>query len=134
MFDTDFFGAIDMIKAVTPEVRARGGGHIVNVTGIVTNPPNTRQAENLDGDAEVAQRKELIVAFGEHLPGDPAKPAAWTPTVRAWEDVTVSMNFDRDLLGRVPGARRMADQRVNVVSTSSSLRAHRAAAWSSSSR
>jgi len=58
MFDTDFFGAIDMIKAVTPEVRARGGGHIVNATGIVTNPPNTRQAENLDGHAEVAQRKE----------------------------------------------------------------------------
>ena len=44
LFDTNFFGAVDMIKAVLPGMRARGEGHIVNVssmTGIVTNPPNT---------------------------------------------------------------------------------------------
>ena len=44
LFDTNFFGAVDMIKAVLPGMRAQGAGHIVNVssmTGIVTNPPNT---------------------------------------------------------------------------------------------
>ena len=123
LFDTNFFGAVDMIKAVLPGMRAQGGGRIVNVssmTGIVTNPPNTyysctkhalealteglakevgplgikvcaiepgafqtdyitrsmHQADSIDAYAEVAERKELIKAFGEHLPGDPAKLAA----------------------------------------------------------
>ena len=123
LFDTNFFGAVDMIKAVLPGMRARGEGHIINVssmTGIVTNPPNTyysctkhalealteglakevaplgikvsaiepgafqtdyitrsmHQADNIEAYDEVSQRKELIVAFGEHLPGDPAKLAA----------------------------------------------------------
>src|SRR4029077_2751234 len=44
LFDTNFFGAVDMIKAVLPAMRAQGHGCIINVssmTGIVTNPPNT---------------------------------------------------------------------------------------------
>ena len=44
LFDTNYFGVVDMIKAVLPEMRARGAGRIINVssmTGIVTNPPNT---------------------------------------------------------------------------------------------
>ena len=43
MFDTNYFGAVDAIKAVLPGMRARGEGRILNVssmTGLVANPPN----------------------------------------------------------------------------------------------
>jgi NAD(P)-dependent dehydrogenase (short-subunit alcohol dehydrogenase family) len=43
LFDVNYFGAIDMIKAVLPAMRARGSGHIINIssmTGLVANPPN----------------------------------------------------------------------------------------------
>ena len=43
MFDTNFFGAIEMIKAVLPGMRARKHGYIVNIssmTGLVSNPGN----------------------------------------------------------------------------------------------
>jgi NAD(P)-dependent dehydrogenase (short-subunit alcohol dehydrogenase family) len=43
MFDTNYFGAVDMIKAVLPGMRERGRGHIINIssmTGLVANPPN----------------------------------------------------------------------------------------------
>jgi NAD(P)-dependent dehydrogenase (short-subunit alcohol dehydrogenase family) len=123
LFDTNFFGAVAMIKAVLPGMRAQGAGCIVNVSsmaGIVTNPPNTyysctkhalealteglatevaplgikvfaiepgafqtdyvtrslHEADSFDDYAHVAERKEVIKAFGEHLPGDPAKLAA----------------------------------------------------------
>ena len=43
LFDTNYFGVVDPIKAVLPGMRARGAGHIVNIssmTGLVANPPN----------------------------------------------------------------------------------------------
>jgi NAD(P)-dependent dehydrogenase (short-subunit alcohol dehydrogenase family) len=43
MFDTNYFGAVDMIKATLPGMRGRGRGHIINIssmTGLVANPPN----------------------------------------------------------------------------------------------
>ena len=43
LFDVNYFGVVDMIKAVLPGMRARGAGHIVNIssmTGLVANPPN----------------------------------------------------------------------------------------------
>jgi NAD(P)-dependent dehydrogenase (short-subunit alcohol dehydrogenase family) len=41
MFETNFFGALAMVKAVLPGMRARGGGHVINVSsqaGLVSNP------------------------------------------------------------------------------------------------
>jgi NAD(P)-dependent dehydrogenase (short-subunit alcohol dehydrogenase family) len=146
LFDTNFFGAVDMIKAVLPGMRARGEGHIVNVssmTGIVTNPPNTyysctkhalealteglakevaplgikvsaiepgafqtdyitrsmHQADNIGAYDEVAQRKELIVAFGEHLPGDPAKLAAAVLQIAGMDDPPLRLLLGQDVLG-----------------------------------
>ena len=43
LFDTNYFGAVAMIKAVLPGMRERGSGHVINIssmTGLVANPPN----------------------------------------------------------------------------------------------
>jgi NAD(P)-dependent dehydrogenase (short-subunit alcohol dehydrogenase family) len=43
MFDTNYFGAVDLIKATLPGMRRRRRGHIINIssmTGLVSNPPN----------------------------------------------------------------------------------------------
>jgi NAD(P)-dependent dehydrogenase (short-subunit alcohol dehydrogenase family) len=145
LFDTNFFGAVDMIKAVLPAMRAQGSGHIVNVssmTGIVTNPPNTyysatkhalealteglakevgplgirvcaiepgafqtdyltrsmHEADSIDEYAHVTERKELMKAFGEHLPGDPAKLAAAVLRLVEMDDPPLRLLLGRDVL------------------------------------
>ena len=145
LFDTNFFGAVDMVKAVLPAMRAQGGGHIINVssmTGIVTNPPNTyysatkhalealteglskevgplgikvcaiepgafqtdyitrsmHEAEGIEGYAHVEERKELMKAFGEHLPGDPAKLAAAVLQLVGMEDPPLRLLLGQDVL------------------------------------
>lgn len=43
LFDTNYFGAVQMIQAVLPGMRSRRRGRILNVssmTGLVANPPN----------------------------------------------------------------------------------------------
>jgi len=43
LFDTNYFGVVDMLKAVLPAMRARRSGRIINIssmTGLVANPPN----------------------------------------------------------------------------------------------
>jgi len=43
MFDTNYFGVVEMIKQTLPGMRRRGSGHIINMssmTGLVANPPN----------------------------------------------------------------------------------------------
>jgi NAD(P)-dependent dehydrogenase (short-subunit alcohol dehydrogenase family) len=43
MFDTNYFGVVDMIKVTLPGMRRKGSGHIINIssmTGLVANPPN----------------------------------------------------------------------------------------------
>jgi NAD(P)-dependent dehydrogenase (short-subunit alcohol dehydrogenase family) len=145
LFDTNFFGAVDMVKAVLPAMRARGDGHIINVssmTGIVTNPPNTyysctkhalealteglakevgplgikvcaiepgafqtdyitrsmHEAESIDAYGHVTERKELMKAFGEHLPGDPAKLAAAVLQLAGMDDPPLRLLLGRDVL------------------------------------
>lgn len=43
LFDTNYFGVVDTLKAVLPGMRARHSGHVINIssmTGLVANPPN----------------------------------------------------------------------------------------------
>jgi NAD(P)-dependent dehydrogenase (short-subunit alcohol dehydrogenase family) len=43
IFETNYFGAVEMIKRSLPGMRRRGSGHIINIssmTGLVANPPN----------------------------------------------------------------------------------------------
>ena len=43
LFDTNFFGVVDLIKAILPIMREQNSGYIINMssmTGLVTNPPN----------------------------------------------------------------------------------------------
>jgi NAD(P)-dependent dehydrogenase (short-subunit alcohol dehydrogenase family) len=145
LFDTNFFGTVDVIKAVLPGMRAQRQGHIVNVssmTGIVTNPPNTyysctkhalealteglakevrplgikvsaiepgafqtdyvtrsmRLADSMDDYAEISERKEVIKAFGSHLPGDPAKLAAVVLQLVEMDDPPLRLLLGQDVL------------------------------------
>jgi len=43
LFDTNYFGVVNLLKAVLPGMRSRKRGHVINMssmTGLVTNPPN----------------------------------------------------------------------------------------------
>lgn len=43
LFDTNFFGVVDTLKAVLPIMREQRSGHVINIssmTGLVANPPN----------------------------------------------------------------------------------------------
>ncbi|UDY34993.1 oxidoreductase [Dermatobacter hominis] len=145
LFDTNFFGVVDVIKAVLPTMRAQGSGRIVNVssmTGIVTNPPNTyysatkhavealteglskevgplgikvsaiepgafqtdyltRSMHVADSDeayGHVTERKELMQAFAEHLPGDPAKLAGAVLQLTELDDPPLRLLLGNDVL------------------------------------
>ncbi len=43
LFDTNYFGVVDTLKAVLPIMREQRSGHVINIssmTGLVANPPN----------------------------------------------------------------------------------------------
>ncbi len=68
LFDTNYFGVVDAIQAVLPGMRARGSGHIINIssmTGLVANPPNAFYSSTkfaLEGLTEALAKE--VAAFG----------------------------------------------------------------------
>jgi NAD(P)-dependent dehydrogenase (short-subunit alcohol dehydrogenase family) len=148
LFDTNFFGAVDMIKAVLPGMRRLGRGHVVNIssmTGLVTNPPNTYYSATKHAleavteglakevasfgirvtavepgafrtdyvtrsmhetstpiaayaDTEVGQRKTLIRAVGDKLPGDPRRLAEAVVMVTELDDPPLHLLLGPDVL------------------------------------
>jgi NAD(P)-dependent dehydrogenase (short-subunit alcohol dehydrogenase family) len=148
LFDTNYFGVVDMIKATLPGMRARGRGHIVNMssmTGLVANPPNVyysstkfalealtealskevamfgirvtaiepgafrtdwarrsmkESTKPIDDYAEtVGERKELIKAFADKLPGDPKKVAEAVLRVTELDEPPLHLLLGHDVLG-----------------------------------
>lgn len=68
LFDTNYFGAVDCIKAVLPGMRARGFGHVINIssmTGLVANPANAYYSSTkfaLEALTEALSKE--VAAFG----------------------------------------------------------------------
>ncbi|CAB4688983.1 MAG: SDR family NAD(P)-dependent oxidoreductase [Actinobacteria bacterium] len=146
LFDTNYFGVVDTLKAVLPGMRAQGSGHVVNIssmTGLVANPPNAYYSSTkfaLEGLTEalskevaplgikvtaiepggfqtdyvtrslheattaladyaaVTERKELIKAFGEHLPGDPRKVGEAVLMIAGLDEPPLRLLLGHDVL------------------------------------
>ena len=56
------------------------------------------RADNLADYAEIAERKDLIVAFADALPGDPAKLAAVVLELAAFDDPPLRLLLGKDVL------------------------------------
>jgi NAD(P)-dependent dehydrogenase (short-subunit alcohol dehydrogenase family) len=147
LFDTNYFGVVDTVKAVLPGMREQGSGHIVNIssmTGLVANPPNayysstkfalealtealskevgplgikvsavepggfrTDWAKRSMHEAaapiaayaeDVGARKELIRAFADHLPGNPAKVGEAVVMLAGLDDPPLRLLLGGDVL------------------------------------
>src|ERR1700748_457963 len=111
LFDVNYFGVVDMIKAVLPSMRARGSGHIVNMssmTGLAANPPNayyssTKFALEAVTEALATEVRPLGIKVTAVEPG--AFRTDWatrsmkesaTPmsaSIEEWKAVTKDVNF-----------------------------------------
>ena len=71
LFDTNYFGVVDTIKAVLPGMRARGRGHIINMssmTGLVANPPNVYYSSTKFAlEAVTEALAQEVASFGLHV-------------------------------------------------------------------
>ena len=71
LFDTNYFGVVDTIKAVLPGMRARGRGHIINMssmTGLVANPPNVYYSSTKFAlEAVTEALAQEVAALGLHV-------------------------------------------------------------------
>jgi NAD(P)-dependent dehydrogenase (short-subunit alcohol dehydrogenase family) len=147
LFDTNYFGVVDTIKAVLPAMREQGSGHVINIssmTGLVANPPNAYYSstkfalealtEALSKEVgplgikvtavepgafrtdwakrsmhessapiaayaeDVGARKELIRAFADHLPGNPAKVGEAVVMLAGLDDPPLRLLLGSDVL------------------------------------
>ena len=112
LFDTNYFGVVDTIKAVLPAMRARKSGHIVNIssmTGLVANPPNayyssTKFALEALTEALAQEVKPLGIKVTAIEPG--AFRTDWAAR-SMWESSTPIGDYDENV-----GARKTHDQGV----------------------
>jgi NAD(P)-dependent dehydrogenase (short-subunit alcohol dehydrogenase family) len=117
LFDVNFFGAVNMIKAVLPAMRARRRGHIVNIssmTGLVANPPNayyssTKFALEAVTEALAAEVRPLGIQVTAVEPG--AFRTDWatrsmkesgTP-IADYEDVAARKDLIKQFADHLPG-------------------------------
>ncbi len=132
LFDTNYFGVVDMIKAVLPAMRARRAGHIVNIssmTGLVANPPNayyssTKFALEALTEALAAEVKPLGIKVSAIEPG--AFRTDWaarsmketaTPIGDYDESVGVRKQLIKQFANDLPGDPRKVAEAVLMITT-----------------
>ena len=130
LFDTNYFGVVDMIKAVLPGMRARGSGHVVNIssmTGLVANPPNAYYSSTkfaLEALTEALSKEvgPLGIKVTAIEPGgfrtDWAKRSmkeASTPIDAYADDVGVRKDLIKQFADHLPGDPRKVGEAVLMV-------------------
>lgn len=130
LFDTNYFGVVDTIKAVLPSMRERGAGHIINIssmTGLVANPPNayyssTKFALEALTEALAQEVKPLGIKVTAIEPGafrtDWAKRSMWessTPIGDYDEGVGTRKSLIKDFADHLPGDPRKVAEAVLMV-------------------
>jgi NAD(P)-dependent dehydrogenase (short-subunit alcohol dehydrogenase family) len=132
LFDTNYFGVVDTIKAVLPAMRARQSGHIVNIssmTGLVANPPNgyyssTKFALEALTEALAQEVKHLGIKVTAIEPGafrtDWAARSMWessTPIGDYDENVGARKTMIKEFANHLPGDPRKVAEAVLMVTT-----------------
>lgn len=131
LFDVNYFGAVDMIKAVLPAMRRRGHGHIVNIssmTGLVANPPNayyssTKFALEAMTEALAAEARPLGIKVTAIEPG--AFRTDWATRsmkesgspIADYADVQARKDVIKQFADHLPGDPRKVAQAVLLVTT-----------------
>jgi NAD(P)-dependent dehydrogenase (short-subunit alcohol dehydrogenase family) len=132
LFDTNYFGVVDLIKAVLPSMRERKSGHIINIssmTGLVANPPNayyssTKFALEALTEALAQEVKPLGIKVTAIEPGafrtDWATRSMWessSPIGDYDESVGTRKTLIKEFADYLPGDPRKVAEAVVMVST-----------------
>lgn len=130
LFDTNYFGVVDTIKAVLPQMRGRQSGHIVNIssmTGLVANPPNgyyssTKFALEALTEALAQEVKPFGIKVTAIEPGafrtDWAARSMWessTPIGDYDENVGARKTMIKEFANHLPGDPRKVAEAVLMV-------------------
>lgn len=129
LFDVNYFGSVDMMKAVLPAMRARGSGHVVNIssmTGLVANPPNayyssTKFALEAVSEALAAEVKPLGIKVTLIEPG--AFRTDWasrsmkesSAPITEYADVAARKDLIKQFADHLPGDPRKVAEAVLMV-------------------
>ena len=131
LFDVNYFGAVDMIKAVLPAMRARGSGHIINIssmTGLVANPPNayyssTKFALEAVTEALATEVRPLGIKVTAHpagrLPyrlGNRSMKESGSP-IADYADVAARKDLIKQFADHLPGDPQKVAEAVLMVTT-----------------
>lgn len=131
LFEVNYFGAVNMIKAVLPAMRARRSGHIINMssmTGLVANPPNayyssTKFALEAITEALATEVRPLGIKVTAIEPG--AFRTDWatrsmkesaTP-IADYADVSARKDLIKQFADHLPGDPRKVAEAVLMVTT-----------------
>ncbi|WP_328351904.1 oxidoreductase [Mycobacterium sp. NBC_00419] len=132
LFDTNYFGVVDTIKAVLPGMRANKSGYIVNIssmTGLVANPPNayyssTKFALEALTEALAQEVKPFGIKVSAIEPGafrtDWAARSMWesdTPIGDYEENVGSRKTLIKEFANHLPGDPRKVAEAVLLLST-----------------